>query len=76
MLAAAPVRFDGRVVEINPDAVLQFVDVTVRRGTKTLLDRINWTVEEDERWAVLGAERRRQDDPAADRRRQHAPHRR
>jgi iron complex transport system ATP-binding protein len=42
------------VVEINPDAVLQFVDVTVRRGSKLLLDRINWTVEEDERWAVLG----------------------
>jgi iron complex transport system ATP-binding protein len=42
------------VAELNPDAVLQFVDVTVRRGTKTLLDRINWTVEEDERWAVLG----------------------
>ncbi|MDT4912197.1 MAG: iron complex transport system ATP-binding protein [Pseudonocardiales bacterium] len=41
-------------MEINPDAVLQFVDVTVRRGGKTLLDRINWTVEEDERWAVLG----------------------
>jgi iron complex transport system ATP-binding protein len=42
------------VAEINPDAVLQFVDVTVRRGHKVLLDRINWTVEEDERWAVLG----------------------
>jgi iron complex transport system ATP-binding protein len=26
----------------------------VRRGSKLLLDRINWTVEEDERWAVLG----------------------
>jgi iron complex transport system ATP-binding protein len=45
---------DGRVVEANPDAVLQFVDVTVRRGSATLLDDINWTVEEDERWAVLG----------------------
>jgi iron complex transport system ATP-binding protein len=43
------------VTEINPDAVLQFIDVTVRRGSKLLLDRINWTVEEDERWAVLGA---------------------
>jgi iron complex transport system ATP-binding protein len=43
------------VVELNPDAVIQFVDVTVRRGTKLLLDRINWTVELDERWAVLGA---------------------
>jgi iron complex transport system ATP-binding protein len=42
------------VPETNPDAVIQFVDVTVRRGAKTLLDRINWNVEEDERWAVLG----------------------
>jgi iron complex transport system ATP-binding protein len=48
-------RLDRQVVEINPDAVLQFVDVTVRRGAKTLLEKINWTVEEDERWAVLGA---------------------
>jgi iron complex transport system ATP-binding protein len=52
--AGSAVRLDGAVVEINPDAVLQFVDVTVRRGTKVLLDAINWTVEEDERWAVLG----------------------
>jgi iron complex transport system ATP-binding protein len=36
------------------DAVLHFVDVTVRRGSSTLLDRVSWTVEEDERWAVLG----------------------
>jgi iron complex transport system ATP-binding protein len=42
------------VAELDPDAVLQFVDVTVRRGNTTLLDRITWTVEEDERWAVLG----------------------
>jgi iron complex transport system ATP-binding protein len=41
-------------IEVNPDAVLQFVDVTVQRGTKTLLDKITWTVEEDERWAILG----------------------
>jgi iron complex transport system ATP-binding protein len=44
----------GADVEVNPDAVLQFADVSVRRGAKTLLDRINWTVEEDERWAILG----------------------
>jgi iron complex transport system ATP-binding protein len=43
------------VAEINPDAVLQFDEVSVRRGSKVLLDRISWTVEEDERWAVLGA---------------------
>jgi iron complex transport system ATP-binding protein len=43
------------VVELNSDAVLQFVDVTVQRGSKVLLDKITWTVEEDEHWAVLGA---------------------
>ncbi|MDT4939825.1 MAG: iron complex transport system ATP-binding protein [Pseudonocardiales bacterium] len=43
------------MAELNPDAVLQFVDVSVRRGTSVLLDRISWTVEEDERWAILGA---------------------
>jgi iron complex transport system ATP-binding protein len=42
------------VVDVNPDAVLQFVDVSVRRGQSVLLDRISWTVEEDERWAILG----------------------
>ncbi len=42
------------MAEINPDAVLQLEEVTVRRGSKLLLDRISWTVEEDERWAVLG----------------------
>ncbi|WP_182523454.1 ABC transporter ATP-binding protein [Nocardioides dongkuii] len=35
-------------------AVLDFVDVTVRRGQATLLDEVSWTVEEDERWVVLG----------------------
>ena len=35
-------------------AVLEFADVTVRRGGATLLDRISWVVEEDERWVVLG----------------------
>lgn len=42
------------MAQLNPDAVIQFVDVTVRRGAKVLLDAIDWTVEEDERWAVLG----------------------
>ena len=45
------VRLDERV---NPDAVLEFAGVTVRRGAKTLLDSIDCVVEEDERWAVLG----------------------
>lgn len=42
------------MVEINPDAVLQFSGVTVRRGAKLLLDSVDWTVEQDERWAILG----------------------
>lgn len=35
-------------------AVIDFQDVTIRRGKATLLDRVTWTVEEDERWVVLG----------------------
>jgi len=35
-------------------AVLEFAGVTVRRGQATLLDRVDWTVEDDERWVVLG----------------------
>jgi len=37
------------------DAVLELAGVTVRRGTATLLDGVDWTVEEDERWVILGA---------------------
>lgn len=29
-------------------------EVTVRRGTSTLLDNVSWQVNEDERWVVLG----------------------
>ncbi|HET7736103.1 MAG TPA: ABC transporter ATP-binding protein [Nocardioidaceae bacterium] len=36
------------------DPVLELAGVTVRRGESTLLDGIDWTVEEDERWVVLG----------------------
>jgi iron complex transport system ATP-binding protein len=35
-------------------AVLDFHDVTVRRGQSLLLDAVTWSVEEDERWVVLG----------------------
>lgn len=34
--------------------VLEFADVSVQRGGSTLLDSVNWTVEDDERWVVLG----------------------
>jgi iron complex transport system ATP-binding protein len=35
-------------------AVIEFADVTIRRGKAVLLDSVNWTVQEDERWVVLG----------------------
>jgi iron complex transport system ATP-binding protein len=35
-------------------AVIEFAEVTVRRGSATLLDRISWRVAEGERWVVLG----------------------
>jgi hypothetical protein len=33
-------------------AVLEFAGVTVRKGRTTILDDIDWTVEEDERWVI------------------------
>jgi iron complex transport system ATP-binding protein len=35
--------------------VLELADVSVRRGQATLLDSVDWTVREGERWVVLGA---------------------
>lgn len=35
-------------------AVLDFAEVTIRRGQATLLDCVDWRVEEDERWVILG----------------------
>jgi iron complex transport system ATP-binding protein len=37
------------------NTVLQLADVTVRRGTSILLDAVSWTVNEGDRWVVLGA---------------------
>ena len=35
-------------------AVIELADVTVRRGTSTLLNGVTWQVDDDERWVVLG----------------------
>ncbi len=35
-------------------AVLEFADVTVRRGEAVLLDAVTWVVRDGERWVVLG----------------------
>ena len=34
--------------------VLDFADVSVRRGQATLLDGVTWTVRDGERWVILG----------------------
>ena len=54
-------------------AVLEFAGVTVRRGESTLLDTVDWTVEEDERWVDPRPQRRRQDHAAAGRLRADPP---
>ncbi|MGA8256061.1 MAG: ABC transporter ATP-binding protein [Nocardioides sp.] len=35
-------------------AVLEFADVSVRRGQAVLLDRVTWVVRDGERWVILG----------------------
>ena len=35
-------------------AVLDFVEVTIRRGQATLLDRVSWRVAPEDRWVILG----------------------
>jgi iron complex transport system ATP-binding protein len=34
--------------------VLEFSDVVVRRSTRDIVDRLSWTVRDDERWVILG----------------------
>lgn len=35
--------------------VLAFSDVVVRRNARNIVDRVDWSVHDDERWVVLGA---------------------
>lgn len=35
-------------------AVLQFHDVVVRRDGRDIVDRLDWNVEDDQRWVILG----------------------
>ncbi|WP_029767741.1 ABC transporter ATP-binding protein [Haloglycomyces albus] len=36
------------------EAIIQTADLTIRRGTKNLLNHIDWRVEADQRWVILG----------------------
>lgn len=35
--------------------VLDFADVVVRRNARNIVDHVDWTVHDDERWVILGA---------------------
>ncbi|NLG54503.1 MAG: ATP-binding cassette domain-containing protein, partial [Rhodococcus sp.] len=38
----------------DPDLLIEFDDVELRRGGATLVGPVTWKVELDERWVVLG----------------------
>ncbi|GAA1889455.1 iron complex transport system ATP-binding protein [Williamsia serinedens] len=44
----------GDVADIDPDLLIDFTDVTLVRGGKTLVGPVTWHVELDERWVVIG----------------------
>lgn len=45
---------DGRVPEPDPDLLIEFHDVLIRRSGVTLVGPVSWQVELDEKWVVLG----------------------
>lgn len=44
----------GGVAQPDPDLLIEFEDVLVRRGGNVLVGPVTWKVELDERWVVLG----------------------
>ncbi|MBV8862938.1 MAG: ABC transporter ATP-binding protein [Mycobacterium sp.] len=53
-------RHDGRVAETgseaaDPDLLIDFTDVSLRRNGRVLVGPVSWQVELDERWVVIGA---------------------
>ncbi|HEY7050789.1 MAG TPA: ABC transporter ATP-binding protein [Mycobacterium sp.] len=53
MCLLAGVREDGPV-SVDPDLLLDFQKVALRRGGRVLVGPITWSVELDERWVVIG----------------------
>ena len=52
-------RHDGRVPadvleDLDPDLLIDFRDVALRRGGRVLVGPVTWQVELDERWVVIG----------------------
>lgn len=59
MRGDTPVRHDERVpepgsFEADPDLLIDFRNVSLRRGGRTLVGPLDWAVELDERWVVIG----------------------
>jgi molybdate transport system ATP-binding protein len=52
-LAYQPTQSAGDVGSISP--IISLRNVTIRYGTKTILDRFSWTIFPGERWALKGA---------------------
>ena len=38
----------------NPDLLIDFRNVSLRRGDHTLVGPLDWAVELDERWVIIG----------------------
>lgn len=49
-----PTAGDDGSETVDPDLLIDFARVTLRRGGKTLVGPITWAVELDERWVVVG----------------------
>lgn len=45
---------DGGVTDSDPDLLIDFRDVAVVHGGKTLVGPLSWQVELDERWVIIG----------------------
>ena len=55
--AHVQVRHDGPVAEddaADPDLLIDFAKVSLRRGGQVLVGPVTWSVELDERWVVVG----------------------
>jgi iron complex transport system ATP-binding protein len=52
--AAGPSDRDDRDDAVDPDLLIDFARITLRRGGKTLVGPVTWAVELDERWVVIG----------------------
>src|SRR6476646_51926 len=48
------VRKDERVSEPDPDLLIDFTDVLIRRSGNVLVGTVTWQVDLDEKWVVLG----------------------